>query len=576
MLTSLRIHDFALLDDVELELGPGMNVLTGETGAGKSLLVAAVALLRGGRASAEVVRTGADEARVEAIFEPPHGPAADALAERMAQAGVEPDDEGLIVKRVIGKSGRGRVYLNSGAATVGALAEVAGVLIELAGQHEHQTLSDPARHLDVLDGFAALDDQRRSMAAAFAQLVSSSDALEAASLDERTKRDREEFLRFQVRELEEAAPRPGEEEELRLERDRLRSVEKLVTGARRAEFSLYSREGAIVEELGAFSREFGELGRLDPRLVAIGKQLDEARIVLEDAASELVRYVDSLEANPGRLEEVEDRLHLLGRLLRKHGVETAAALAERRASLEAELELLGNGEARRVELGRALAEARAEAARLAADLGRARRKAAQDLAGRVEKLLAELAMGGARIEVQVTALAPQRGESDALVVDGHRLTSFGWDRVEFLLSANRGEELRPLGKVASGGELSRIMLALKRILSRADQVATYVFDEVDTGIGGSVADVVGRQIRQVADEKQVICITHLAQIAAYADRHFRVEKTTTGGRVRTLVRQLTDEERRDEIARMLGGARITEKARAHADEMLRGAAHRTP
>ncbi len=573
MLTHLRITDFALLDDVEIDLGPGFNVLTGETGAGKSLLVEAVSLLRGGRASAEVVRAGAEEARVEAVFEPPHGPAADALKQRLERAGIEPSpsEEGLIVRRQISKSGRGRVYINNVLATAAALGDVAGVLIELAGQHEHQTLGDPAKHLAILDAFGGNEKLLAETTEAHGRIVGLGEKLGAATLDERQRVEREEFLRFQLKELEDAELEAGEEERLKIERERLRAVEKLSAGARRGEDALYSREGAIVEEVGGLGRELGELGRVDPELARLGKQIDEARALLEDAAADLRRYADGLSADPERLQEVDDRLHLLGKLLRKHQAPDVAQLVARRDRIAAELSDLTSGEERRASLRVELDAARADGAKRAEALSDARKKAARTLSQRVEKALAELAMKGARLEVQVANAAARDGDDPALTFDGRRLGASGWDRAEILLAANPGEEPRPLHKVASGGELSRIMLALKRILSRADQVATYVFDEVDAGIGGAVADVVGRQIRAVAAEKQVVCITHLAQIAAYADVHFRVEKGADKGRVHTVVRRLDAGDRKDEIARMLGGAKITPKARAHAEEMLRAA-----
>jgi DNA repair protein RecN (Recombination protein N) len=571
MLTHLRITNFALLDDVEVDLGAGFNVLTGETGAGKSLLVEAVALLRGGRASAEVVRAGSEEAGIEAVFEPPHGPAADALVERLGRAGIDPVDEGLVVRRVINRSGRGRVYINNTLSTASTLSDVVGVLIELAGQHEHQTLIDPTHHLTILDAFGGHAPLVAEVGAAHARVVAAAAARAAVQLDERARAEREDFLAFQLQELDAAALEPGEEDRLRLERDRLRAAEKLSGAARRGEDRIYAREGAVVEELGAIARELGELGRIDPTLAGPARQIDEARLTLEDAAAALRRYADGLEADPERLTEVEERHHLVGKLLRKHQAPDVAALLARRAALAAELGDLTSHEERRARLDAELETARAEAARRAEALGQARRKAARTLRTRVEPALAELGMADAQLVPALEPQATREGDDPALIFDGKRLGAAGWDRVELLLSANRGEAPRQLGRIASGGELSRIMLALKRVLSRADRVATYVFDEVDAGIGGAVADVVGRQIRAVAGEKQVLCITHLAQIAAYADAHFRVEKGAQQGRVRTLVRRLSADERKEEIARMIGGAKVTAKARAHAEEMLRAA-----
>jgi DNA repair protein RecN (Recombination protein N) len=573
MLTHLRITDFALLDDVEISLGPGLNVLSGETGTGKSLLLDAVALLRGGRASAEVVRTGAEEARIEAIFEPPHGPAADALKIRLAQAGIDPVEEGLVVRRIVGKSGRGRVYINNALSTAAALSSICGVLIELAGQHEHQTLTDPARHLEILDAFGTADDLSSEMATAYAALVEADDALQAASLDDRARADQEELVRFLLRELDEAGLEAGENARLKVERDRLRSVERLSAVVGRGEEILYAGEGAVVEVLGQLGHDLAELAKIDPDLARMERQLEEARVLCEDVAGELRRYGDLLEADPRRLTEVEERLDLLGRLLRKHRADAndVDALIAKREALRSSLLSVVSYEERHAELEAAALKAHTRAVSAAEAISSARAQAAETLSERVAAELGALGMAGARLQAVLSPIAPQKGDRSALLAAGRRISSSGWDRVEFLLQANRGEEPRPLSRIASGGELSRIMLAFKKVLSRADRVATYVFDEVDTGIGGAVADVVGRQIHAVAQEKQVLCITHLPQIAAYADLQFLVEKQETDGRVRTVVRRLKESDRREEIARMLGG-KLTPKARAHAEELLRSAA----
>jgi DNA repair protein RecN (Recombination protein N) len=328
----------------------------------------------------------------------------------------------------------------------------------------------------------------------------------------------------------------------------------------------------IAEELGTLGRELGELGRIDPELGRIGKQIDEARVTLEEAARDLRRYADGLDADPERLAEVEERTDLVAKLLRKHrgDAQDVAGLIRKREVLAQELGDLTSHEARRAELAAELEAARAQARKLATTLTVARETAAKTLQSRVGAALAELAMPGARLVPAVSPTMAREGDDAAFVFEGRRLGPSGWDRVEFQLAANKGDEPRPLHRIASGGELSRIMLALKRILSRADQVATYVFDEVDAGIGGAVADVVGRQIRAVAEDKQVLCITHLPQIAAHAVVQFRVEKEERGGRVHTQVRKLSAAERKEEIARMLGG-KVTPKARAHAEELLKGA-----
>lgn len=579
MLSYLRITDFALLDDVEISLGPGMTVLTGETGAGKSLVIDAVSLLRGGRASADMVRSGAEEARVEAVFAPTPGSVAEqGLRERLERCGIESarlSEEGLIVRRVIGRSGRGRVYLMGQLATVGALAEVCGGLVDIAGQHEHQTLMDVTQHLRVLDRCGVDAPLLSRMNEAFEQLRVAGEALKAASLDERTRAEREEFLRFQLKELNDADLQVGEDEALRKERDRLRAAERLHRAARRGEECLYSREGSLVDELGGLVRELGELGTIDPQLGALAQQLGDAQAVLEDAAGSLRRYADHQVADPERLAGVEDRLHLLAKILRKHGPDLRSAL-RRHEEMAAELTSLVSHEERRAQAQHHVNQARAQASAAASALSAARRTAAERVGQQVTEALRELCMKGARLEAHLEPRAPREGDEAVYLFGGdgkdlppRRLTREGWDRCELLLAPNPGAEPRPLQRIASGGELSRVMLALKRILGQADGVATYIFDEVDTGIGGAAANQVGRQIRVLAESKQVLCITHLAPIAAFADDHLLVEKRFEDGRTRTLIRRLPVPERREEVARMLGGPRITQRTRAHAEELLR-------
>jgi DNA repair protein RecN (Recombination protein N) len=580
MLTYLRISNFAILDEVELSFGPGMTVLTGETGAGKSLVLDAVALLRGGRASADLIRTGADEARIEAVFAPPPGSAAEkGLRERLQRLGLEGvplGDEGLVVRRVIGRSGRSRVHIAGQLSTAAVLGELVGGLIDISGQHEHQSLLEVSRHLRLLDRSGVPAERLSQMEQAFDRLQEASAALRAASLDDRTRAEREEFLRFQLNELDNVNPQPGEDEALRQEQKRLRSVEKLLAATQRAEVCLYSGEGSVLEQLGVVGRELTELSPIDRDIAGFATQLGEAQALLEDLAHSVRRYAESLGADPQRLAELEDRLHQLLRLLRKHGPDMATLL-RKRDEMTAELAALTQHEARREEAQVAVDKARSIAAAAAAELSRARQQVAATLAKQAGAALADLAMSGARLLPQLEGRAAQKGDDPALTFttpDGtlRRLGRDGWDRCELLLAANPGEEPRPLHRIASGGELSRVMLALRRILGQADRVATCVFDEVDAGIGGAVADRVGSQIRALGKNKQVLCITHLAQIAAYGDDHFRVEKHVSGGRTTTRVRRLSVPERHEEIARMLGGAKITAKSRAHAEELLREAA----
>jgi len=582
MLRHLRVTNFAILSDVEIELGPGMNVLTGETGAGKSLIVEAVNLLRGGRASADIPRNGADEAVVEAIVEVPEDLAA-RVAEVIEGAGLpKGDGDEVFIRRVIQRGGRSRTYVNGALTTAARLAELGGLLIDLSGQHQHQGLVDAARHLDLIDAFAnaassAAAGGVEAMHAAWAELRRCDDELSALGGDEREREARVDYLRFQLEELDGAALVPGEDATLELERVRLASVDHLQGAARAAEEVLYGGDDSARDRVAAAAREVERAVKTDPTLEPVARQLTEIETLIDDAADQLRSYADKLEGDPERLSHLDERIALIRRLVRKHGIAHGGApgtacledLIAKTLALRTELDALTGRDARLAEISAARSKAESAAISAAAALTATRKKAARKLEKEVGAALAELGMGSARLSVEVEA----RG-----------LGPTGADRIELMLASNKGEDTRPLTKVASGGELSRIMLALKLSLRRADEVATYVFDEVDTGIGGATAQVVGAQIRAVAADRgsgdrgrQVLCVTHLPQIAAFADHHFHVEKTEVGGRTETHVRKLSAAARKDELARMLGG-HATSKAKAHAAELLAEAAkpHKRP
>jgi DNA repair protein RecN (Recombination protein N) len=550
VLRHLRATNFAILSDVALELGPGLNALTGETGAGKSLIVEAVNLLRGGRASANIPRAGAKEAVVEAIFDVPAdlGPEIAALLD---DAGLPDHGSELLVRRVIHRGGRSRTYINGALTTASRLADIGSLLVDLSSQHQHQGLTDPRHHRAVLDVLAAAGEALEGVAAAYRAVREIDDELEQLRAGDGLD-DRRDFILFQLSELDDAEIGATEIDEIEAERRKLAGADTLVRAAAAVTELLYGDAGSAVDQINSAEAELERAADIDPDLAAHVSTLAEARALLEDVAASARRIAADTDADPERLEALDERLALIKRLARKHGGSVEAALA-RAAELRAELEAIDNREARVAELEATGNSARQVARQRAAALTELRRKAARPLETQVNRALAGRGLAAAQLSVAITAC---------------ELGEHGADRVELMLCSNRGEQTRPLAKIASGGELSRIMLALKLVLRGAENVSCYVFDEVDTGIGGATAEVVGQQIRTVADSRQVLCVTHLAPIAAFADHHFRVEKVEVDGRTETRVDRLVDAGRTDEIARMLSGARITPRARDHARELL--------
>jgi DNA repair protein RecN (Recombination protein N) len=550
MLTLLRVSGFALIDEVELSLGPGLTVITGETGAGKSILVEALGLLRGGRARADLIRTGADEARVEAVFDL----AADSeLARSLATDGREVGD-GLVVRRAIARTGRGRIHLGGGLATVADLAATVGRLCDITSQHDQQLLMDPESQLAILDAFAGNSAVLAEAKLAFAALSDTRAALAAFDADAKSRSEREDLLRFQLGELEHADLKPGEDDALRVERERCKGAEKFLSACTRGEDALYSGEDAAAGRIVAVAREIAALSALDPALAPVVESLQAAQAQVEDAASSLSRYASKLRFEPERLGEIEERLFLIGRLLRKHGGSVESAIS-RREEMARELSELGSFEEGLTARRAAVAEAEKRMDELAGQLGDKRRKSARTLGKRIDETLRDLGLSGARMPIAVE--------------DRGTLGASGRDRVRFLFAPNPGEEPRPLDRIASGGELSRVMLAVTQALAREGQATTYVFDEVDAGVGGGTAEVIGRKLRAIAQHKQVLVVTHLPQIAALADHHVKVTKEATKTRTTVRIALLADQERKDEIARMLGGATVTAQAAAHAEDMLR-------
>ncbi len=562
MLAQLSIRNVALIERLSLELSPGFNVLTGETGAGKSMLVDALSLVLGGRARPELLRSGADEAEVEALFE--LEPESRALA-RLEAAGI-PCEKELVIRRVVqGRQElRSRAYVNGRLCTAAQLASIAADLCDIASQHESVSLTDPSTHVEYLDAFGGLESQRVGVAAAVEALGRVNEDLQAALAQERGRAEREAFIRWQIAEVDELDPREGEEAELEQERARLRHAERLEGATRRAAERLYEGEGAVCDELARLGAELEQAAAIDASLAPHARALQNARAELSDAARALQHYADGVEASPARLAQVEERSFALRKLLQKHGPTTADLLAHR-AELARELEGFATASDRAAALQIEREQKAAQAGEAARALSARRRDAADALADAIGAQLAQLGMGRARVIVEVT---PAAAGKESLVVDGARLSRTGIDHVEFLIAPNRGEEPRPLRKIASGGELSRALLALKRVLAEKGPAGTYVFDEVDAGVGGAVAEVIGRSIAEIARHRQVLCITHLPQIAALADAHYVVDKSEARGRTHASVKRLTRPERVGEVARMIGGIKVGDAARKAAAEML--------
>jgi DNA repair protein RecN (Recombination protein N) len=553
MLAQLTIENLALVDRIEIAFGRGLNVLTGETGAGKSVLVNALSLVLGSRAQTDVIRSGEETAIVEALFELPEKAE---IVERLLAKEIDVERGGeLVIRRVLARSGKGKVTVNGQLVTLSMLAEVARGLVDITGQHEHVSLLDADGHLAIVDAYGELSALRERVARAHAEVSGYRAALEALVMDEAEKTRREDYLRFSLEEIEAAEPKVGEIEELEAEKKRLKHAAELADGIRRTEGSLYSDDGAIVEVVGRIQNELVRLSRMDDRLAPLSGSASTVLAELEDLAHQLSRYQGTLASDPERLSTVEERIELLKKLARKHGGSIEAVLAQR-SKMDEELDSLEHEEARRADLGAALEDALERRKAGALELSAARAKVVRALEMAIQSELAELSLEKAKLKIQLSPLDEP----------GPR----GAETAEILISPNPGEPTRPLRRIASGGELSRVLLAIKHVLAHRTAVSTYVFDEIDTGIGGAVADVLGRKLKEVARDHQIVCITHLAQVAAHAEQQFCVSKAEEGGRTLTSVRALSEKERVEELARMLGGKKVTDKSRGLAEEMLKG------
>jgi DNA repair protein RecN (Recombination protein N) len=553
MLSLLTVRNLAIVDSLRWEPGPGLNIITGETGAGKSILVAALKLVLGGKGRGDMVRTGADRADVEALFELGDDPA---LRTRFAEAGLGPCEQ-LVVRRELLPSGRTRSFLNGRLVPGEQLVALASGLVDISSQHQHHSLVDPASHLHWLDAFAGLHTD--DMARAFAAVQAARAARATAEAALHGREEREALLRWQLQEVERLQPQPGELPALEARLARGRHAERLLRAAQSAADTLYSGEAPLGPRLARVIADLTDAGRIEPRLAELAARVDAARVELIEAGRDCAAWADAQDLDAEALATAEERLHALKRLARRHGGDLDAVRAWGSAAA-AELAALAEAEAAVEAAERAATAREAEARAVAAALSAARKAAADALGHAISTELASLGMGGARVHIAVAAHEGPRA-----------LGPTGQDRVEFLIAPNPGEEPRPLGRVASGGELSRALLATKRVLAGIGPVGTYVFDEVDTGVGGAVAEAIGRKLHAVGAHHQVLCITHQPQVAAYATRHFRVQKEVSGGRTCSAIVALDGAARQEELARMLGGIDVTEGARQAAQALLHAA-----
>ena len=565
MLKELRIRNFAIIENLTVNFEKGLNVLTGETGAGKSIIIDALNLLLGGRADTDSIRSGESTAFVEGVFEVIDP----TTLEIIRESGIEIEDNELLVKRQVSNSGKNRCLLNDSSITVSTLAKIGDRLVDLHGQHDHQALLHPEIHVDLIDLYGKGKDLRDEFSHQFLDYQTQAKKLKSMKMDEQERLQKEEFLSFQLSEIDSAGLSQEEEKEIKAESHKLKHAEKIRSGLEKCQSLLTDDQGSIIVNLGQVLKELESILNMDPGLTETSERSRSAYYELEEVVESLQNYGRSLEFNPNRLEEIEDRLAEINGLKRKYGNDITEIL-KRRDQIAEELQQLAFNEENMKTLEDKLKKTEETLAKFAIKLAEKRESASKNLTGNIEKELKELSMGNVRFGVRFDYPSDPNG---FILFRKERMkaTPTGLGTLEFLFSPNPGEEMRPLAKIASGGEVSRVMLALKSILNDQDTIPVMIFDEVDTGIGGKVAEKVGIKLKKVAKNKQVFCITHSPQIAGLATSHFRIEKEVKGKRTRSSIRQLEHEERIEELARMSSGETISKASLEHAREMLRPA-----
>ncbi len=555
MLTELVIRNFAIIEELRVSFAGGLNVLTGETGAGKSILIGAVSLLLGDRVSSDIIRSQEETAMVEALFD--IGEKSD-LKGKLKEMGFLVGNE-LILKRIISRTGKNRVYIDGQLATLGMLSAISENLINICGQHDHQIILNAENHIDIIDEFGGLLQLRSEYAEMYDKFLSLNNKLDKLLTMNKTRDERVEFLKFHLKEIDEAAVRVGEDEELFDEKKIFNNVQKLTEYAQLAYEALYGKPGSVQEGLRSVISNIREIKNIDRGLNLSEQDIDAVYYQLEENAMILREYIKNLSYDPARLEAIDDRLDLLGKLKRKYG-RTLDEVLKKRNEIEEELKTISSVDEEIEKISKEMEIQKTEMLEKAKLLSERRRESSDVLTQAIEGEIHTLRMENAVFKVIFGKPSSDQGA----VTFNPR----GSDEIEFYITTNVGEMAKPLNRIASGGELSRIMLAVKKVLAKTGSVGTLIFDEVDSGIGGAVAEDVGKKLKDVAQHHQILCITHLPQIACFGDKHYRVAKTVSDERTITSVDFLSEEERLDEIARMLGGSELTKKTRAHAREML--------
>jgi len=564
MFQELSISNFAIIDDLRISFSSGLTILSGETGAGKSIIINAVNLLLGSRATATLIRSGQETAELEALFHIKDQPG---IVQIMKKNGYDPA-EGLLIRRIISRKDRHRIYINGRLATIGLLNLITENLASISGQHVHQGLLKEEQQLAIVDQFGGLTPERNSVYRCFHEIVPLMRDLNDLKAKKDRQREHIQLLEFQRKEILDAGLTPGEDAALEQERIRLKNSEALFQTARDSIEMLYDSQGAVVEQLSLVKTNLEKAALIDPLLGSSAKRISEMAFNVEDIAEELRTYLKKIEMDESRLGDVEDRLDVINKLNRKYGGSLDAvflrleSMEQELLNLESLAEDISGAEKRLSILHNRLVE-------LTTTLSQKRKKTAKILAESVEKELASLKMPQTKFQVSFRTVPADISNDPYLTVETNVAYETGIDQAVFLIAPNVGEPLKPLSNIVSGGELSRVVLALKAILAQTEAVETIVFDEVDAGIGGGVAEVVGKKLAALAKRHQIICITHLPQIAKFGDHHFIISKHVSDGRTKTSINCLSIPERINEIARMLGGEKITQATLDHAREMLK-------